>query len=643
MQTLHQACRPRESVFDRGRRDTVLDLTDLSAGRIDARSFFAENYVTDGMKVLLTEGFRRLEGQSDRGVFKLTQAMGGGKTHNMLAFSLLAQHPELRAPVMRDFYMPEEMPPARVVAFTGREADAPYGIWGAIAGQLGKREQFSPYYSPLSAPGQNAWVELFKSERPTLILLDELPPYFENASSRTIGNSDLSVVTAAALSNLLVAVGKAELANVCVVIADLTASWEGGQQTMLQALANLNRETGRVAQDLVPVRLNSNEFYDILRKRLFAEMPEEETVAEVAQGYAQAVREARQMDVTSASPERFAEWVAEAYPFHPAIRDLYARFKDNPGFQQTRGLIRLMRTVVSHLWESVAAESKYLIAPHDLNLNDRDTHTEINAINNTLSQAISHDIADGGNAVAERLDANLGGVDATDTLTLLLVASLSNVQGGVKGLNPSEIVANLCEPGRDISRLKNEALSALLTAAWYLHTASDGKLYFRNIQNLNARLASLVETYLRDQAVKEIRGRLADLFRPEERHCYQTVEIMPPVDEIDLAQDQVTLIIAEPRAEGLHPDLQEFFDNATYRNRVGFLTGAQGFDAVLESAKKLKAINQIIAELHAEHAADNDPQMIQAQDLGDRLLNNFLSALRETFTTLYFEFRHFQA
>ena len=57
--------------------------------------FFAENYITEGMKTLLTEGFRRLEGKSAQGVFKLTQAMGGGKTHNLLALGLLARHPEL--------------------------------------------------------------------------------------------------------------------------------------------------------------------------------------------------------------------------------------------------------------------------------------------------------------------------------------------------------------------------------------------------------------------------------------------------------------------------------------------------------------------------------------------------------------------
>ena len=106
MLTIKQACQPRPGTFDPARRDTVLDLGDLIENRIDASEFFSENYITEGMKTLLTEGFRRLEGKSSQGVFKLTQAMGGGKTHNLLALGLLARHPEHRASVMGDFHAP---------------------------------------------------------------------------------------------------------------------------------------------------------------------------------------------------------------------------------------------------------------------------------------------------------------------------------------------------------------------------------------------------------------------------------------------------------------------------------------------------------------------------------------------------------
>ena len=184
MKTLRQACVPRPATFDPARRDTVLDLSDLIADRIDPAAFFAENHVTEGMRTLLTEGFRRLEGKSAQGVFKLTQAMGGGKTHNLLALGLLAKQPELRAQVMGGFYRPDDIGPVRVVAFSGRESDPPLGVWGAIADQLGKRSQFNDYYSPLSAPGQTAWVNLLRGE-PLVIMLDELSPYLVDAASKS--------------------------------------------------------------------------------------------------------------------------------------------------------------------------------------------------------------------------------------------------------------------------------------------------------------------------------------------------------------------------------------------------------------------------------------------------------------------------
>ena len=639
MQTLKQACTARAGTFDPTRRDTVLDLTDLIDGRIDPAEFFAENYTTEGMRTLLTEGFRRLEGKSTQGVFKLTQAMGGGKTHNLLALGLLSKHPEYRAEVMGGFYTPDAaLGPVRVVAFSGRESDAPFGIWGAIAAQLGRREQFSDYYAPLAAPGQSAWVNLLQGE-PLVIMLDELPPYFVNAAAKSIGNSDLSVVTTTALSNLLVAVGRDELRNVCVVISDLKATYGAGGAQIVAALGDLEAETGRSAMNLEPVRMNTDEFYHILRRRLFERLPDAAGIEAVAHAYGKAVREAKQMDVTNASPEQFAADVKESYPFHPEIRDLYARFRENQGFQQTRGLIRLMRIVVSRIWAS--DRDPFLIAPHDIDLGSQETLTEINQINNTLGNAIAHDIASDGSAVAERLDADQGGEDAQDVMRLLLIASLANVPNALKGLVVPEIVADLCAPGRDVSRIKNEVIARLTTAAWYLHSTNDGRLHVRNVQNLIARVTTTAGAYLRDQATREVKERLTQIFDPDEGACYQRLLPLPAVDEIDVGAERVTLIVAEPHPAGLNPDLRTLYDQHTYQNRLCFLTGQRAFDSLLESARELKAIDQIIKEMHEEGVADGDPQMQQAREqLLPRFLTRFHSAIRETFTTLYYPTHH---
>lgn len=607
--SLARLCTPRESIHDRGRRDVVLDLTDLLQDRIKAAEFLEENYLTDGMRRLLRESFARFQRQSEApGVFVLTQAMGGGKTHNMIALGLLARHPEIRGAVMGRDYTEMGLGPVRVAGFTGRESDARYGIWGSIAEQLGKKDAFSNYYSPLQAPGQTAWINLLRGD-PLLILLDELPPYFDDARSRQIGNSDLAAVTTTALANLLVAVGKSELDNVCVVISDLRATYATGSQQIGQVLHNFESEVGRSAVQLEPVGVNTNEVYHILRKRIFKALASDEKIAEVAQGYAQAVRAAKQMEVTNASPEKFAEQLRDSYPFHFSIRDLYARFRENPGFQQTRGLIRLMRTVVARMYESGRAGQVQLIHPYDLDLNHRETLAEITAINPTLENAIAHDIASAGGAAAERMDDTVGGTDAQDAARLLLVSSLANVPDAVRGLSLPELVSFLCAPGRDVSHLITQVIGPYRSEAWYLHPTRDGKLLFKETKNLVAQIHSLARSYNTESSRKELREFLEHAFSPVLRDCYQDVVALPAIDRIDVRPERVLLVIQEPHATGaLHPDLQRFHADLDWKNRVLFLTGERGsLERLVGIAAEIRAIRHILNELDAREGAGKRP------------------------------------
>lgn len=640
MKSLQQLCVPRESLFDVSKRDTVLSLTHLAANKIDGADFLEENHVTDGMHTLLVEAFRRLQGKSEQAVFKLTQAMGGGKTHNLITLGMLAKHPNLRSQVLPGLPSGKDLSGVRVVAFSGRETDVPHGIWGEIARQIDKFDAFKDYYSPLKAPGRTAWINLLNGG-PTLILLDELPPYLDNAKSIAIGNSDLSRVTATALTNLFEAVAEKELGQVCVVITDLVGTYAEASAQIQVVLQQLQQEAQRHAMNLTPVQINTDEFYHILRKRLFTSQPKENEIDEVAQAYAKAVREAKQMDITAQSPEQFAQLVKSSYPFHPAIRDLYARFRENPGFQQTRALIRIMRVVASRLWNSGEAKKLFLISVHDIDLNDAEALSEIRQINATLENAIAHDIAAQGAAVAEVMDQNLGGSDARDVCRLLFVASLANVPNAILGLSIPELIAYLCAPGRNLARLKGDVLEKVATAAWYLHSNRDGKLFFKNVENLNAKLESLARTYIREQSLKELRQRLDELFKPANGWCYQGVLPLPALDEITLSADRTSLVITEPHvAQGLNPLLRQFWEQTTFKNRVGFLTGARNtFDSLIESAKRLKAIQHILDEMEADKVPENDPQSKQADDLRDRILGQFLSAVKETFTTLYYPTR----
>jgi hypothetical protein len=643
LKSLEQACTPRKSVFDPALRDTVYNIDEL--GKVDPKRFFAENYVTDGMRQLLTEAFRRLEGrsQSTSGAFLLSQAMGGGKTHNLLALGLLAMHPGLRAQVMGDFYTPGRINDVRVVAFSGRNTKTPLGLWGEIAEGLQRKQVFKDFYSPLIPPSEDAWVELLHGD-PVLILLDELPPYFEAMRAKEVGATTLDQLTTVALANLFTAIANGNLPRACLVLTDLrSTAYSAGSAAVNSAvnaaLQDLEGEANRTVVRIDPVRLNTDELYHILRTRLFERVATPAEADAVAAAYGQAVAEAHAMGLSTLTDAQARASVKTSYPFHPGIRDLFARFKENPRFQQTRALLRIMRTVVADLWQSHRASQRALIGAEDINLLDVAIMSEIRQINNSLEAALAHDIAsEGGQAVAQRIDGP-NSRDARDVATLIFLSSLSQAVNPTLGLTRSDINAYLAAPGRDITRLR-DALDKLQTQAWYLHAAASGALLFKNTENLNAKLESYAQGMLPDLREAELRARLEEMFAPRIRACYAQVQALPALDQVQVSPEATTLIIFRP-APLVRQDIERFFEHLQFKNRVLFLTGdTSTYDHVLERSAYLRAIAQIIAELVRTGTRESDPQMEDAKNLETQVQARFYLACREAFRQLLYPWKN---
>ena len=645
MQPVSSLCTPRKTVYSDAVQDYTLNLTNLREGSMDPASFFAENFQTAGMKTLFETAFRRFAGKSETGVIKLTQAMGGGKTHNMIALALLAQYPEWRSKVLGSSY--DDLGDIEVVAFSGRESDAAFGIWGSIAEQLGRKEFLAEHYAPLRAPGETAWINLLSGKR-ILILLDELPPYLENAKATVIGNSDLCTVTTTALANLFNAIGKAQLANVCLVISDLRATYESGSQLLASSFLELESELSRVSTNLEPVALNTDEVFDILRTRLFervaaANSPE---VNAIAIAYKDALTSAGKSGLTGYTGDAVYLGIRDSYPFHPSIKDLYARFKENPGFQQTRGLIRLMRQVVRGFYASGNADKQLLINVYDVDLNNNAMLAMVKQIKPSLEVAISYDIAQAGRAIAEVIDARNGESQqqyAQDVAKLLLLSSLNDTPQGVMGLSQSDALGYLCKPGVDLNSYKR-ALGDITSECWYIKTDSRGRIFFQNTRNMIAELNSLVDGYSVDTAKAELRKYLESIFDPKLKSCYNRLYVLPAIDEINIEQHGVALIIFEPYAGnvagGLHPDLQSFYDNCRYKNRLMFLSGQRNLmEKLVANAKRFTAIKQIMTSLRSNQVPESDQQFREAEVLLDKANQVLLQTIRETFVTLTFPAR----
>lgn len=632
--TLKQACTPRESVFAANLRDTVYNLDDL--GTIDPGVFFTENYVTSGMKTLLTEVFSRMDGSNPdaNGAFLLSQSMGGGKTHNLLALGLLAQNPDLRKEVMEPIGGGGDFGKAAVVTFSGRQ-NPEYGLWGELAGQLDRAEMLSKFYQPLRAPGESDWVSLLTDERNILILIDELPPYLNQALQYTLGHSTLAHATQSALANLLAAINSGKLPNVTLVLTDLSGSSYALASDRLSAvLSDMQKEAQRTVQVISPVRLDTPELYDILRTRLFCNLPDEGTIEKIATCFRESIEEAgRVLDVPTDRANDLQSSIRRTYPFHPAMQDIFARFRENQGYQQTRALIRIMRQVVASMWSNGAAEERYLIGAHDVDTANPRLFSELEKINDRFTNAIAHDITnDTRTAVAQQIDGPVKR-DAQDAARLILMSSLSLATDPVLGLTRADIVSFLASPSRSIGEL-NAALDELLDRSWYLHATADGRLLFRTTENVKARLESSVKNIVGDAVENEIARRLEDLFKPTVRDVYQQVEALPNLKDVAITQDRNTLIIAQPEA----PDsniLQSFYNSLQFKNRVLFVTSRQAeYQTVVERMRYLIATRQMVKEFEQAGYRSNDPQLVEARELSTRYESNFYQALREAFLTL---------
>ncbi len=643
--SIHSLCKPRPSVFAADRRATVLSLDTFLKGQVNGPEFFEENFFTNGMITLVDRAFRHLGGVgAGSSVFLLSQAMGGGKTHSMIALGLLARDPALRKKVLAEDDPAPRLGRCRVVGFNGRSTDEAGGIWGSLAEQLGKAEQFTRYVSPLlQAPGPEAWKQLLGGD-PLVLFLDELPFYLEYAVAVPVGNADLGVVTTTALANLFIAV--AEMDNVCLVLSDLAGTNFSIGQSNLEAAFNravqgITSESRRIALPITPVNPNGDELYHILRKRLFEHIAPDADIRKVAAAYREALREANRMNLTTTSPEALYTRVVDAYPFHPDLRELVGKFKENDGFQQTRGVIRLMQMVVSNLWKSEKAAGIDLIHPYDLDLNLDEIASEIRTINPSLSEAIAHDIAHSGDAEVEQIDLANENSDASDAARLILVASLSTTPGAIHGLREYQLVDCLQRPGRDLSTFKANVLDKLATRAWYLHNSADGRLFFKNQQNLAAKLRSTALSLHPETVDRMLREHLEEYFSASLRDCYQVVKVLPPPDEVQVEQEKATLVIVRPGGQAnqlpVSADWQAWWNQQQYKNRCLFLTGSRDtFQKVLDSARQTRALQSIEDELKAENTPSDDPQWRALDALRDRVGLQFTSALKEAFDQIVY-------
>jgi len=623
MKTVRDGCKLQPNSLSIKLSDQIEQLDELITTQGDGTDFFEKTFITQGMQDLITEGIARLAGASSQAVFHLKQAMGGGKTHLLVGFGLLARHSELRKKYCAGMPHASSFKGASIAAFNGRNTPDHF-FWGEIANQLGKGDQFKAFWTAgPKAPDEKDWLKLFEGDQPILILLDEMPPYFNYLDTQKVGNGTVADIATRAFACLLTAAGKKK--NVCVVVSDLAAAYDTGAKLINRALEDARSELGRQERSITPVDLAANEIYDILRKRLFKSLPDKAEIGDIADAFGRKLEEAAKSKTAGRGAEAIADEIAATYPFHPRLKNVIALFKENEQFKQTRGLIELVSRLLKSVWDRTANDV-FLIGPQhfDLSIPDvRDKLTEISG----MRDVIAKDLWDAQqSAHAQVIDLLTGKEAATQLGSLLLTASLSTAVNAVKGLTAEEMVECLTTPLREPSDFL-AAFEELEKVAWYLHH-NEGRYYFDRQENLTKLLQSLAHDAPQNQVDDLVRHRLRDMFKPSRKTCYEDVLPLPIMEDVaDRVRKGRVLLIVSPDSKIPPDEVQKFFDGLSQKNNLCVLTGDKtAMGSVEKAARQHFAAQKADGRIAKGHPQRDDlerKQQAYEQDFNSTILNLF--------------------
>src|SRR5713101_1859264 len=624
MQTVRDACQPQPNALSVKLSDQIEQLDELITAEGDGAQFFEKTYITQGMQDLISEGLARLAGVSTQGIFHLKQAMGGGKTHLLVGFGLLAKHPELRQQYCGGLPYAQAFEVADIAAFNGRN-NPDHFFWGEIANQLGKGEQFKTFWtSGPKAPDEKDWLKLFDGGTPILILLDEMPPYFHYLDTQKVGNGTVADIATRAFANLITAAGKKS--NVCVVVSDLAASYDTGTRLINRALEDARAELGRQERNITPVDLAANEIYDILRKRLFTCLPDQAEINDIAASYGRKLEEASKSKVANRGAEAIADEIAATYPFHPRLKNVVALFKENEQFKQTRGLIELVSRLLRSVWDR-QANDVFLIGPQHFDLGIQEVRDKLTEISG-MRDVIARDLWDGNaSAHAQVIDLKTGKEAATQAGALLLTASLSTAVNAVKGLTREEMVECLVSPLREPSEFL-AAFEELEKVAWYLHHTPEGRYYFDRQENLTKLLQSLAHDAPENQVDDLIRHRLREMFKPVRKTGYEDVLPLPKLEEVAVrVRKGRVLLVVSPDSKIPPEEVQRFFEGLSQKNNLCVLTGDKtAMGSVEKAARQLFAAQKADGRIPKGHPQREDlerKQQTYEQDFNSTILSLF--------------------
>lgn len=536
----------------------------------DPVEFFNRTYVTTGMKGLLVEAIKRVTGKGGEPVVQLKTAFGGGKTHSMLALYHL-----LRGKVSLETIKPSigevlkeaqvsSLPRVHVAVIVGTALNPTVSkrppnmpgitintLWGEIAAQLAESMGDRSLYEYVKkadskgvSPGSQALTALFNRCGSCMILVDELVAYAKKiygVEGLPAGSYDNFIAFIQELTEA------ASNSKSSVVVASLPESeLEIGGEAGQQALAAIEHVYKRKESIWKPV--GAEEGFEVVRRRLFGQVRDEEARDRVCSAFLQLYRENSQDFPHEAKELDYKERMISCYPIHPEVFDrLYDDWSTLDSFQRTRGVLRLLAAVVYDLW--IKNDQSLLIMPASLSLDTPDIKNELTRyLPDTWNSVIERDV-DGLKSVPFKTDEKqprFGKSLASRRIarTIFLGSAPSVRQMNLRGIEQARIRLGVVQPGEQIA-IFNDALSTLRNSLTYLYSNQDYSRFWYDTRPTLRKMMLDRSTLVSDtDVILELESRLRRLVKTKP---FQSVHICPS-SSADIPDEQsLRLVILSPK------------------------------------------------------------------------------------------------
>lgn len=497
------------------------DLFQVITGKAEAEyadpvEFFRRTYLTEGLTRLLSRAWERLLGLGGDPVVELQTNFGGGKTHSMLAlYHLFAGGAHIKDVAGLELLLPKDLedqeeiilPKANRAVLVGTQISPaesrtkPDGtvintLWGEMAWQLGNAasgkgvEAFALVAEEDRegiSPGSEKLTKLFETYGPALVLIDEWVAYARQIYGKDglpSGSFDSNMTFAQSLTEAAKA-ARNTLIVASIPASDIEIGGEGGRAS----LERIQNVFSRVESVWKPA--SATESFEIVRRRLFQPISDYIARDAVCRAFSEMYQSNRAEFPSECREAVYEERLRSAYPIHPEFFDrLYEDWSTLDRFQRTRGVLRLMASIIHELWER--QDSSLLIMPGLVPIDSTAVRFEITRYLPEGWGAVLDKDVDGSTSrplILDRENPNLGRFSACRRVarTVFMGSAPSVSAQKARGVEEVRIKLGCVQPG-ETPAVFGDALRRLSEDLTYLY--SDASRYWFDTHPTITRIAS---------------------------------------------------------------------------------------------------------------------------------------------------------